>query len=124
MKIIPYLRFAWAIWIVWKFFVGGKFQLGLGFDIFIQAIKITIVVTFLAYLIIIGIEELKDKRLTDARFLEHFGLFFEVLMFIGLILTMSFWSDEVAPWKTALFTVAELLVFVLIWVDFKRIWLQ
>lgn len=66
----------------------------------IERLSGVVVLTFVLYCIIAGIQELKQTSFTNARFFDIFGLFFEILVFtatvfiIRLLTTRGIWDLE------------------------------
>lgn len=124
MKIIPYLRFAWAAFIVINFIsqINFNFADSERIEIFIVAFGGLLTLVFLSYCIVIGLQEIREEQIFEARFFEIFGLVFEVLLFLGglFVLTMLL-KSSIPLWKLGLLLVWETGLILFIVTDFRRI---
>ena len=124
MKIIPYLRFVWATFIILNFVSRTNFNLDgvTGIEIFLIALSGLISLTFSSYCVIIGLQEIKEEQIIDARFFEFFGLFFELLVFLGgLYLLNILFGHSTEYWRIGLMMIWQIGLLVFILVDVKRI---
>jgi hypothetical protein len=124
MKIIPYLRFVWATFIIVNFLSRTYFNLdgGNGIEILLFALSGLISLSFSSYCVIIGLQEIKKEQVFDARFFEFFGLFFELLVFLGgLYLLNILLKHDTEYWRIGLMMIWQIGLMVFILVDFKRI---
>jgi hypothetical protein len=122
MKIIPFLRFGWATFMTVNFVSRTNFGTGDGLETIFVFLDSLITVTFSAYCIITGIEEVKREQIIDARFFEVFGLFFEFLIFFGGFYLLSILLKQpVNILRIALLMIWQFGLIVLLIVDFKKI---
>ena len=124
MKIIPYLRFIWAGFIVINLFTQTDFTFDFSdtFNIFFKVIGGLFGLTFASYCIVTGLQEIKNKQLIDARFFEYFGLLVEILIFVGgLYLLVILLRQQSDLWRTGLIFLWQLGLLTLLIVDIKRI---
>ena len=124
MKLIPYLRFAWAASIIISFIKQDSFDFAgadkiEGFIVFSTGL---LSLSFSFYCIVIGIQEIRMEKMINARYFEIFGLFFELLVFLGgfylVIELFTYWTKY---WQIVLFIVWEIGVLVFLAIDLKRL---
>jgi hypothetical protein len=123
MKIIPYLRFVWATFIIINFISRTNSNLDAinVIEIFLIALSGLISLTFSCFCVLIGLQEIKEKQIIDARFFEFFGLFFELLVFLGgLHLINVLFKHSAEYWRIGLMIIWQIGLLVFIFVDFKR----
>src|SRR5688572_18809779 len=107
MKIIPYLRFAWATQLIVNS-ISGTFFLSATNQgpavISFNFIKGLVGLTFILYCVIMAIQEIKNKQLIDAKFFYVFGIFFQILIFVGgfFILKVIHGIETIEVWRIAL----------------------
>lgn len=125
MKIIPYLRFAWATFMVINFFDRTHFQFGSAdsTEVFFTILDGLITIVFSGYCITTGLQEIKRRQIFDAKYIEDFGLFFEFLIFIGgvYLFTLLLLSQPTDIWRLGLLIIWQFGLLILIIVDLKRI---
>jgi uncharacterized membrane protein len=122
MTIIPYLRFLWGTTIIVNYFLETSSKTD---EIVPKIIEGLFVMTFTTYCIIIGIEELKEKELVNARLFKLFGIVFEIVIFIyGFILFKYIIGQTGEIWRIALLTSWQIGLFALIFTDIKRIFIS
>jgi hypothetical protein len=120
---IPYLRFAWAGYLIINTAVSHNFIFNdvTGGKILFETMIRVVTVTFTLYCIIRGWEELKDKRFTHAIFFDIFGLLFEVIIFtIGIFVLLIVDVREVKLWRIASLVLFEIALITIIWTDVKK----
>jgi hypothetical protein len=115
MKIIPYLRLAWAAQMIITAFSRNEVPLN-----FISGLT---GLTFILYCIIIGIQEIKNKHFIETRFFYIFGAFFEVLIFLaGLYVLKLTQVAGIEAWRIALLIFWQIVLMAIIIVDIRRLW--
>ena len=120
MKAIPYIRFAWALQIVFTAFSEKSLVTNEGASLYIFSALIGF--TFVLYCIVMGIQEIRMIQLIEARFFYVFGIFFETLIFLaGFFVINVLLNSEIQNWQLPLFAVWQLLLLVIIFVDVRRI---
>jgi hypothetical protein len=124
MKIIPYLRFAWATFIIVNFISRTNFNLDEvnGIGILFVVLSGLISLTFSCYCEVTGLQEIKEEQIIDARFFEYFGLFFELLVFLGgVYLIKILIKHSTEYWRIGLMMIWQIRLLVFILVDIRRI---
>jgi hypothetical protein len=125
MKIIPYLRFAWAISIIIQvvsetsLFNANQPQDALPFDLIIKLI----LVTFSLYCVIMGVQEVVNKQFVEAPYFYIFGIFFQTLISLALLYILNVVRGlQIDMWRVGLLMIWEMVLFMLIFVDIKRLY--
>lgn len=116
MKIIPYVRFLIAFLVGYNFIATMTIRSG---DFIIEQSLLfwnlvvgLLILTFIAYLILESIHELQDKNIS-AKWLRYYGLFFELLYVIVLIVGLAvipYSFYEYLKWIITLIGVGLILV--------------
>ena len=85
MKFVPFIRFSWAIYIIYNYLIRTDFNFNFSHGIEILEVIITglLTLSFAAYCIIIGLQEIRDDIIIEAKYFESFGIIFEFGIFIG-----------------------------------------
>ena len=123
MNIIPYLRFVWATTIVIRLFTDKSFDFD-NSDILQNIIVIfggLFTLTFTAYCVITGIQELKNREIIDAKYFDAFGLFVQIIVFLaGLVLLKLYFVQKFDLLTIGLLTFWQAGLLLLIIVDVRR----
>lgn len=123
MKAIPYLRFILAIFVSYNFInqtisESSKNEFEFLFTIFTGLL----VLGFVVYSIVVGLQEIRGYQIFNARFLEYFGILFQLLIFLGSVFVISFLVQEPHfPWSTTVYIAFSLVLLTLLIVDIKRV---
>jgi|GEM_PF-2814533 len=125
MKIIPYIRFAVAVAIIFNWLSHTSFT-------FVHLTRPQIVaelasalfsLTFALYCSLMGLQELKERQLFNARFFNAFGVFFQIIIFVvGLFFLRFLFGLKIEVWKIGWLIIYQMALLVLIFVDVRRIW--
>jgi uncharacterized membrane protein SirB2 len=121
---IPYLRFAWAAYILVNstLNIHGDFQHLPGGQILFEWMIRIITITFVLYCVIRGWEELKGAKFTNAKFFDVFGLVFEILILIsGFIFLNVVDVNSIKLWRVASLILFQFALIAIIWTDFKKL---
>jgi hypothetical protein len=124
MKIIPYMRFSWALYVTFNYIKQIPLDIqhidnnGL-LPMFLGGL---LTLTFVTYCIIIGLQEIKDQQLIEAKYFELFGLLVEILVFAaGFYLLVILFQYQSNFWKIGLMILWQLGLLTLLIIDIKRI---
>ena len=124
MKIIPYIRFFWAASLTFNYIKQTKLDIQEAGDIglFFTVLSGLLTFAFVSYCIVIGLQEIKDRQLIEAKYFESFGLLFETLVFAGglylLVILLRHQSDF---WRIGLMILWQLGLLTLLIIDIKRV---
>ena len=124
MKIIPYIRFFWATTLSFNFIRQATLDIQTADDIrlFFIILGGLLTFSFVCYCIVIGLQEIKKRQMTEAKYFQTFGLLFEILIFAGglylLVILMRQQSDF---WRLGLVFLWQLGLLTLLTVDIKRV---
>jgi hypothetical protein len=124
MKIIPYIRFFWAASLTFNYIKQTKLDIQEAGDIglFFTVLGGLLTFAFVSYCIVIGLQEIKDRQLIEAKYFESFGLIFETLVFAGglylLVILLRHQSDF---WRIGLVILWQLGLLTLLIIDIKRV---
>jgi hypothetical protein len=85
MKIIPYMRFFWATALSFNFIRQTMLDIQSAdeFGLFFTTLGGLLTFSFVSYCIVIGLQEVKRRQMTEAKYFQTFGLLFEMLIFVG-----------------------------------------
>lgn len=127
MKIIPYMRFFLAVYILFNYISltilnlperNDMGNIGLFFSIFSGVLTFS----FISYCMIMGLQELINRQWMEAKYFQFFGLIFELLLFVtGLYLLFVLRPQQLEFWRIGLMIVWQLGLLILLIVDIKRI---
>ena len=124
MKIIPYMRFLWATALSFNFIRQTKLDIQRTDDLGLFFIILGGLLTFpfVTYCAVIGLQEIKEQQKIEAKFLQAFGLLFEILIFIGgLYLLFVLVRQPFDFWRIGLMILWQLGLLTLLSVDIRRI---
>ncbi|MTI40919.1 hypothetical protein [Fulvivirga lutimaris] len=124
MKVVPYLRFCVALFILYKLsdIIGSHLEEGNTQIYVVNIIMDCLSLLYIYYLFKEAILEIRENFNSKFKVLRIFGLIFHFLIFIGgtIVLLFSDWSN-VKPFNGFLSISFILELFVLILVDYKKI---
>jgi hypothetical protein len=77
--------------------------------------------SFVSYCLVVGLKEIKGRNSIEAKYFNVFGLFFEILIFVGgLYLITVLFRQQFDLLKVGLLTFWQLGLLTLLIVDMKR----
>lgn len=124
MKIIPYIRFFWAASLIFNYIKQTKLDIQEPGDFgrFFTVLGGLLTFAFVSYCIVIGLQEIKDRQIIEAKYFELFGLLFETLIFAGglylLVILLRHQSDL---WRIGLMILWQLGLLTLLIIDIRRV---
>ena len=124
MKIIPYMRFIWATTLSFNFIrqTTLDIQTSDDFGLFFIILGGLLTFSFVSYCIVIGLQEIKKRQMTEAKYFQAFGLIFETLIFVGgLYLLVILLQQQSDFWRIGLIILWQLGLLTLLTVDIKRV---
>jgi hypothetical protein len=124
MKIIPYIRFLWAGYIIVAPFFETRFNNIAQGPVGSLSMIINGVIgfTFVLYCVVTGIQELTRKQLIDAKFFYFFGIFFEILIFLAGAYMVTVARDVgIETSRIAMLVCWQVVMAIVVFVDVRRI---
>jgi hypothetical protein len=124
MKLIPYMRFFWATALSFNFIRQTKLDIQRAddFGLFFIVLSGLLTFSFVSYCIVIGLQEIKKRQPTEAKYFQTFGLLFEILIFVGgLYLLFVLLRQQSDFWRIGLMFLWQLGLLTLLIIDIKRI---
>jgi hypothetical protein len=127
MKIIPYMRFFLAVYILFNYIsltILNLPEMNIMGDIglFFSIISGVLTFSFISYCMIMGLQELINRQWIEAKYFQFFGLIFELLIFVtGLYLLFLLLPQQLEFWRIGLMIIWQLGLLILLIVDLKRI---
>ena len=124
MKLIPYLRFAWAGQITVDLLASTTFHSALEHEGHLwNVFRALFVLTFAVYCVTIGIQEIKERQFIDGNYFYIFGTLYEILAFIGSIYVLSRLNGrDVEIWRIGIVMIWNITLLTIIYVDIRRMW--
>ena len=124
MKIIPYLRFAWALILIVKFFTNTPNNLAYpeGIKLLVGSMEAVIIWTFVLYCILEGVQEITNTEFIQAIFFDFFGIIVEIITFIVMVLIFLFLIGKgIGALIISLMLLWQIGVLILIVVDLRKL---
>ena len=95
---------------------------GDNFGLFFITLGGLLTFSFVTYCIVIGLQEIKKRPMTEAKYFQIFGLLFEILIFVGgLYLLVILLRQQSDFWRIGLMFLWQLGLLTLLTVDIKRV---
>jgi hypothetical protein len=124
MKIIPYLRFAWAGQIItdsWSYtsFTSTLGREGQVWDVFTGSLALT----FVLYCLVMGIQELKELKLVEGKYFYIFGTLYELMIFLsGLYIIRLVGEKDFEIWRIGVVMFWNIVLLTIIFLDIRKVW--
>lgn len=118
------MRFFWATALSVKFLRQTKLDIQRAddFGLFFIVLSGLLTFSFVSYCIVIGLQEIKKRQPTEAKYFQTFGLLFEILIFVGgLYLLFVLLRQQSDFWRIGLMFLWQLGLLTLLIIDIKRI---
>lgn len=123
MNLIPYVWFTFAAIITYNSIMQVLLELAAwdSFELLIFGIYGLLTFSFVFYLLIAGVQELKKKELFAAKFFSVFGLVFELISFFGLLYVLTaLIGKNFRLWATTYVFFMLVGILTLVVVDFRK----
>ena len=124
MKITPYLRFLWATSLSFHYIRQTRHDIGESDNIEVSFVILSglLTLSFVGYCIIMGLQEIRNQKIIDAKYFESFGIIFELMIFLGgLYLLSILLQKQNDPWRIGLMALWQIGLLTLLVVDIKKI---
>lgn len=118
------MRFFWATALSFNFIRQTMLDIqgAAEFELFFTTLGGLLTFSFVSYCIVIGLQEIKKRQVTEAKYFQTFGLLFEILIFVGgLYLFIVLLRQQSDFWGIGLMLLWQLGLLTLLIVDVKRI---
>ena len=91
-------------------------------DLFLVILSGLLTLSFVGYCIIMGLQEIRGQKFIEAKYFESFGIFFELMIFLGGLYLLSIQLQTQSDlWRIGLMALWQIGLLTLLVVDIKKI---